>query len=231
MALALCLVTAAPASAKEVFHGFVKDQYYLIRGGTPASLEQIAANPLAIFRSQLAYDNLRAHIGSMIGRPLSDGDFRSLMRSDDVRLVSCVGSVDTSGVTDSGRFGFHRRGCYIGEMLIQVRLEDGRWLTVASQGCYNPVRGEVPYLPPPVAYAPPPPPPPALVTRYRLVPFGTGTSVSNIQGIVGGIALPNCCPCDGNGNPIVAPFLIQGIGAANTSTIYQIPYQAQIPAQ
>lgn len=139
---------SSSATAREVYHGFVNDQFYLGRGGTPATFEQAADNSQVVFRSQLAYDNLRAHVGASIGRPLSDADFRSLLKSDDVRLVPCVGKIDTSGVNDAGSFDWRKRACYRGEMLIQVRLADGSWLTVASQGCYNPVRGEKPILEP-----------------------------------------------------------------------------------
>ncbi|MBP6924447.1 MAG: hypothetical protein KBB78_02675, partial [Candidatus Pacebacteria bacterium] len=163
LTMALGTLTSAPAEAREVYHGFVKDTHYLGRGGTPATLEQVADNPLSVFRSELAYANLRAHIGSYLGRPVTDADFRLLMRSDAVKLIPCVGKIDTSGVTDSGRFGWHKRHCYRGEMLIQVRLSDGRWLTVASQGCYNPVRGEAPSLVPA-------PPPVVKKTSCRMVP-------------------------------------------------------------
>src|SRR5690606_32033513 len=91
--LVLALIVAlgsfvpAQAAAREVYHGFVKDAYYLGRGGTPASFEQVADNPLAIFRSEAAYMNLRAHVSTYLGRPLSDAEFRALLRSDDVRLI------------------------------------------------------------------------------------------------------------------------------------------------
>jgi len=218
--LALGLTAGSPAEAKEVYHGFVKDQYYLAHGGTPATFEQVDENPLAVFRSQLAYDNLRAHIGAMIGRPLSDTDFRSLLRSDDVRLVPCVGPVDTSGVTDSGRFGFHKRACYRGEMLIQVRLQDGRWLTVASQGCYNPVRGEVPSLPPPPVVEEAPPPPD--VVSYRMKRLGEvvtpGPSLS-VGGYVTNVC-PADCVCDANGRIISTPTITTG-GFPTTSGMFE----------
>jgi len=165
--LILALIMAlgfSVGSLAATYHGFVHNKFYLVLGGTPATFEEVATtnDPLEVFRSQLAYDNLRAHIGAAIGMPLSDSDFRSLLLSDDVRLTPCIGEIETSGVTDSGHFGWHKRDCYADEMLIQVRLQDGRWLIVASQGCYNPVRGEVPSLPPP-------PPPPTPVAQKELV--------------------------------------------------------------
>ena len=215
------ITTTSPAEARETYHGFVKDQYYLVRGGTPATLEQVASNPLAVFRSQLAYDNLRAHIGAMIGRPLSDTDFRTLMLSDDVRLIPCVGSVDTSGVTDSGRFGFHLRACYRGEMLIQVRLQDGRWLTVASQGCYNPVRGEVPSLPPVAVFVEIPPPPSAV--SYRLKRLGEvvtpGPSLSVGGNVFEVFVCPQGCECK-DGVIISTPRITTG-GFPTTSGMFE----------
>lgn len=220
LTLALGLSIGSPVEARETYHGFVKDQYYLVQGGTPATLEQVASDPLEVFRSQLAYDNLRAHIGAMIGQPLSDSDFRSLIVSDDVRLIPCVGSVDTSGVTDTGRFGFHKRKCYRGEMLIQVRLQDGRWLTVASQGCYNPVRGEVPSLPPAAVDEQPAQP---FVVSYRMkrgAEVVTPGPALNVGGnVVEVFVCPPDCVCEG-GRIISTPRITTG-GFPTTSGIFE----------
>ena len=198
LGLVLALTTAfgffamsSSVQAKEasVYHGFVKDSYYLGRGGTPATFEQVANNPLAVFRSEVAYVNLREHIGNYLGKSLSDADFKTLLRSDNIRLISCTGRITTAGVTDSGHFGWRERGCYAGEMLIQVRLLDGRWVTVASQGCYNPVRGEVPSLPP-VPVASSSPPPKKVVCRTVYAQRQTqATDGLYLQAVY----LPNCC--------------------------------------
>jgi hypothetical protein len=147
--IALALASAAafvsvPAAAKEVYHPFVKDQFYLARGGTPATFEQVAANPLAVFRSKVAYDAFRAHVSGILGEDLDDSSFRELLRSNRVRLVPCVGTNDTAGVTDSGRFGRRVRACYRKEMNIEVQLKDGRWQKAGSQACWNAVYGELP---------------------------------------------------------------------------------------
>lgn len=139
---------ATPASA-ETYHGFAVQEHYVIQGGTPASMEQTASNPLSVFRSELAYANFRGHLASFTGSPVTDSVFRQIIPSDRFRQIDCVGTIDTSGVTDSGRFGWHDRACYTSriygvEKLIQYRLDDGRWVTVASLWCWNPVRGEVP---------------------------------------------------------------------------------------
>ena len=191
MALGLCLATASQASAKEVYHGFVKDPFYLGRGGTPAALAEVANNPLSIFRSRLAYDTLRSHFGEYLGRPLSDEDFRALLLSDRVRLVPCYGMVDTSGVTDSGRFGWHLRACYRGEMLIELTLDDGRRVIVASQACYNAVRGRVPTKVV-VTYQMPPPPPVEKKIRCRVVTSRQVTVVPQYRNY-GGVVIQGCC--------------------------------------
>lgn len=212
--MALGPFVSAPAEARDVYHGFVRDTYYLGRGGTPATFEQVASNPLSVFRSQLAYDNLRAHIGAAIGRPLSDADFRTLLRSDNIRLVPCVDSVDTSGVTDTGRFGWHRRSCYRNEMLIQVRLTDERWLTVASQGCYNPVRGEVPSSPPP-----PPPPPEVKKVVCRMVPVRQSATPRQDFTFLPGFVLENCCP-DCVPNTFIPGMLLQNQSSSGDPITY-----------
>lgn len=164
--------TATSVSAAETYHGFAVQEHYVIQGGAPASFDQAASNPLSVFRSELAYANFRAHLASFTGGPVTDGEFRRLMQSDRVRLVDCVSGIDTSGVTDSGRFGWHYRACYSSpvygvEQLIQYRLPDGRWVTVASLWCWNPVRGQVPEVVTTVTYhMEQPPAPPAEKTDY-----------------------------------------------------------------
>lgn len=139
LASIVALGLASPAIGREAVHGFVKDQYYLGRGGIPATPEKVAADPMKVFRSKVAYDALRAHFSDYLGRNLSDADFRKLIRSNDVRLTPCFGTVDTAGITDSGRETRGVRTCYNGEMLIELRLEDSRWVVVASMACWNKV--------------------------------------------------------------------------------------------
>ncbi|MEY2665672.1 MAG: hypothetical protein RLZZ480_777 [Candidatus Parcubacteria bacterium] len=209
---------SSPASARETYHGFVKDAHYLGRGGIPATFEEVADAPDSVFRSRLAYDTLRAHVGTAIGRSLSESDFRALLRSGDVRLVPCTGSIDTAGVTDSGRIGFRKRACYRGEMLIQVRLQDGRWLTVASQGCYNPIRGEVPRGTP---VAEEPPAPPAVVSS-RMKRVGEVVTPGP-QLSVGGYVMNVCpadCVCDASGRIISSPYVTTG-GFPTTSGMFE----------
>lgn len=154
------------ASAKETYHGFAVQEHYVVQGGTPASFEQTGSNPLSVFRSELAYANFRAHLATFVGGPVTDRVFRQIIQSDRFREIDCVGSIETSGVTDSGRFGKHKRACYTSsvygvEKLIQYRLDDGRWVTVGSIWCWNPVYGEVPEVVTTVTYRmeqPPAPP-------------------------------------------------------------------------
>lgn len=197
----------SPASAGETYHGFVSDEHYLGRGGTPATFEEIAANPLSVLRSETAYRVLRAHISSFEGYNLSDADFRALMRSDRVKLVPCIGIIDTAGVTDSGRVGYRPRNCYAGEMLIELTLKDGSRVVVASQGCYNPIRSMPVYPPAPAKVAEPrmtPSSPPAVTEKDYSAPNPTssvididlpsmGSSVIIIGGNVG--ARNDCGGC------------------------------------
>lgn len=196
-----------PALGKEVFHGYVNDSYYLGRGGTPATFEQVALHPLSVFRTEAAYMNLRAHVGSYLGEPLTDESFRALLRSDRVQLVPCVGSINTAGVSDSGRFGWRMRTCYDGEMLIQVRLTDGRWVTVASQGCYNPVEGTIP-----PKLTQPPPVTPVGYWECDLANTSRTTQVPPMSFIPGALVANGCDTL------FIPPFMFNGGNPTNSST-------------
>lgn len=142
--------SASPAQANETYHGFAKQKHYVSAGGEPASLEQAGIEPMSVFRSAAAYAAFRAHFGSFeAGRPYTDEETRELFLSPRMRLIDCVGSINTAGITNSGRVGFSNRGCYSNakygvEQLIQFQLEDGRWVTIASLWCFNPVKGKLP---------------------------------------------------------------------------------------
>lgn len=186
--------TAAFASA--TYHGFAVQKHYVIEGGTPASFEQTAAQPLSVFRSVAAYANFRAHLGGFLNREVSDADFRKLILSDRVKLVDCVGTINTSGITDAGRVGDHTRNCYTSprfgvEKLIALRLDDGRWVIVGSIWCWNPVKGKVPPAPlpppPPIAFVPPP-----NQFEYRTERFSATTPASNSM-FLAPVALTDCC--------------------------------------
>jgi hypothetical protein len=149
-----------PTQAKEVFHGFAKDEFYLVRGGTPVSLEAFAVNPRKYIRSETAYIALLRHVGGILGTELNDEQFRELMAQ--ARLVPCVGPIRTDGITNGGTIRSSERQCYgTKEYLIQVPINGG-WVTVASQACLNPVYG---FAPPP----PPLPPPPPVVAAAPMI--------------------------------------------------------------
>ena len=187
---ALLIGFGAFAQAKEEYHGFVKDQWYLVKGGKEVSPKDFSDNPMRYMRSPAAYTALRDHAAQVVGVPMSDQDFRQLIVSDDVRLVECVGRIKTEGITNTGKIGRHERACYPKERLMQVKVSGG-WMNLLSLGCYNPIEGERPPQPrldppPPKPADPPPPPPvhtteaPALqlrcvpVTRRYIVPSSGG---------------------------------------------------------
>jgi hypothetical protein len=146
MALAFSLGSNAMA---ETYHGFVKDPYYIGRGGTVVSPKDFAANPTKYTRSDVVYLTLREHFSRVVGKPLGDAEFRTLLASGEVRLTDCVGRIKTAGVTSQGKIAWHERACYKNEKLIEVQVPGG-WMVAASQGCYNPVEGVRP-APPKVA--------------------------------------------------------------------------------
>lgn len=148
----MALACSAGISSAEQYHGFVKDPYYLILGGKEVSPQDFAAEPLKYMRSAAAYTILRDHVAQVVGRPMSDEAFRSLLVSDDVRVVECVGRIATDGITDEGKVGRHERACYSKEHLLEVKVSGG-WMKLLSLGCYNPVEGERPPPPPPVSGA------------------------------------------------------------------------------
>jgi hypothetical protein len=209
LALVMAVVALSPATAREAYTGFVKEQFYLGRGGIPAPLELVAKAPLSVLRSEAVYMNLRAHVGSLIGRPLNDEEFRVLLASDDVRLVPCVGSIDTAGVSASGRFGWRVRPCYVGEKLIEAKLKDGSWLVVASEGCYNPVRGKRPSSPPPIA-----PPPPPIAGRWQCDMVETSrTSQVAPATLIPGSLIAKCDTIT-----LIPPLMVGGGLQSNSST-------------
>lgn len=213
-ALALAAMAVSPAAAREAYSGFVKETYYLGHGGTPATFEQVVVNPSAVFRSDASYMNLRAHVGSYLGRPLTDEDFRALLRSAAVRLIPCEGSIDTAGVSNSGRFGWRLRKCYLGEKLIELKLQDGSWVVVASQGCYNPVRGKKP-TPPPAALPPP------ITGRWQcdLVETGRNSQQTPATLIPGSMVMSGCCNC--TTGTFISPLMVGGGNQTNSSTSQQ----------
>jgi hypothetical protein len=159
--------------------------------------------------------NLRAHIGSYLGRPLTDEDFRVLLRSDAVRLIPCEGTIDTAGVSNSGRFGWRLRKCYQGEKLIELKLQDGSWVVVASQGCYNPVRGRLPSS----ARVASPPSPIAGRWQCDLVETSRTTQQTPATLIPGSMVQSGCCNC--TTGTFVPPLMVGG-GNQSTSTTSQL---------
>lgn len=140
------LLAMTPASAAE-YHGFVKDQWYIGKGGKAVEVKDFAADPRRYLRSEAAYQHLLHHVAEATGKKVDEESFRALLMSDDVRLVRCVGRVKTAGITDGGQVGWKERNCYVGEYLIEVSVPGGRMI-VASQGCYNPIAGKQPKLSP-----------------------------------------------------------------------------------
>ena len=216
--LALLLVMGSlvlfmtPASAAE-YHGFVKNQWYLGKGGKVVSLKDFAANPLQYLRSEAAYNHLRGHFAKVLGQTsVSDTEFRQLLTGKNVRLVACTGRIKTAGITNDGQVGWKNRNCYKGEYLIEV-LVSGNWTVSASQACYNSVDGPPPLLPLPKGSATPPPvappvdssppetrtaepaPPPGRLVCYP-VQYSQPVDSGTVQ-YQSGIRLDSCCCSDG----------------------------------
>lgn len=147
-ALTVSIGLGSNAMASERFGPFVKDQYYVVTGGKEVSPKDFAANPLKFMRSTAAYTALRDHVSQVVGRPIDDQAFRALIVSNDVQLVACAGNLKTQGFKKDGTVHWHQRACYKGERLMQVKVPGG-WMNLLSLGCYNPVEGERPILPPP----------------------------------------------------------------------------------
>ena len=153
-ALLTTLLGFGSNASAESYHGFVRDAYYIGKGGKVVSPKDFAANPQKYTRSDVVYLALREHFSRVVGKPLGDVEFRALLASDDVRLVPCVeDKISTAGVTDKGNIAWHKRNCYKDERLIEAKVPGG-WMVVASQGCYNPVEGVRPTPPKPVVAAP-----------------------------------------------------------------------------
>ena len=140
------MLTMTPASAAE-YHGFVKNQWYIGKGGKAVEVKDFAADPRRYLRSEAAYQHLLHHVAEATGKQMDEESFKELLKSDDVRLVRCLGRVKTAGITDDGQVGWKERKCYPGEYLIEVSVPGGRMI-VASQGCYNPILGKQPKLSP-----------------------------------------------------------------------------------
>ena len=124
---ALLIGLGISAQAKDEYHGFVKDSYYLIKGGKQVSPNDFAIDPLKYMRSPAVYTALREHVSQVVGRPVDDRAFRRLIVSNDVRVVECVGRIKTDGITDTGKVGRHERACYPGERLMEAKVPDG-WM-------------------------------------------------------------------------------------------------------
>lgn len=149
MALLISVAGTNGALAEPAHHPFVKSPFYHgNKGGRAVPLHLFAQDPTRYMRSPEAYRQLLQHVTTALERTVDDSGFRSLIVGPEARLIDCQGSINTAGITNAGQVGWRERQCYPGEYLIQVRLPGG-WMTIASQGCYNPVRSARPADPPP----------------------------------------------------------------------------------
>lgn len=193
LVLALVLAFGGSAAwASPVYHPFVKQPFYHGKpGGRAVPLHEFAKAPMRYLRSEEAYQALLAHVSEALGRPVDDAAFRSLITSDDVRLIDCRGPIATAGITAAGQVGWGQRACYPGEHLLQVRVPGG-WMTIASQGCYNPVRGERPAPPPTPSTVPPekekepPAAPPRQLTVVPIPVLPAARPSASIHGLIPG---------------------------------------------
>lgn len=142
------LTTTLPASAATVSdvlieapeHGklqsFSKSEYYIRAGGTPPTLEALAANPKKFFRHQMAYAVFKKGFEVQLGKSLGDSALKRLLSGNKVRLVACKGSIYTTGVDKQGNVSWFTRSCAPGEQLLVLRVRN-QWVVVASMGCLN----------------------------------------------------------------------------------------------
>lgn len=156
---------------------FSRNEYYIRAGGTPPSIEALAANPKSFFRHEMAYQVFKRGFEIQLGRELGDGALKRLLSSTKVELRDCVGSIYTTGVDRNGNVAWFTRACADGEQLLWLTA-NGKKVVVASMGCLNlvdaPIIGKPPapvvmsgggFTPPPATCTgegcnPPPPPPP-----------------------------------------------------------------------
>ncbi len=158
---------AATADVTRNWKPFVKDKYYLGDGGIPPTLAELAADPREYFRSEEAYLVFKSGFEARLGLQLEDAAFAQILTSDGVRLTSCQGIISTNGIDILGNTKKFERRCYMGEKLIQVKVDD-KWHTVASQGCLNQVFAMRAIQPKPTK--PKPKPAPAPVAKATPVP-------------------------------------------------------------
>lgn len=210
--LALACVLAAPAAQAQTMNPFAKSEYHLGSGGTQVTIEQFAVDPGRYMRPG-AYEALRRHIARQIGvLSLSDAEFKALLLSNRVRVVSCEGTVNTGGYRTNGTVGRLSRECYAGELRVLVQDSAGNWKSGFLLGCLNPdytlvfvvrIDNPPPPAPPPVVIYQRQPPQPRIIQTYR--PGYT----------VGGQVFQDCC-CDS----IYSTPTITIPGSTSTQTIY-----------
>ncbi len=134
---ALALAVPSTASA-QTMNPFARAEHHLGSGGTQVTIEQFAADPGRYMRPG-AYPALREHIARQIGvLSLSDAEFKALLLSNRVRVVSCEGPVSTGGFRANGTVGRLSRECYTDELRVLVQDSAGVWKSGFLLGCLNP---------------------------------------------------------------------------------------------
>ena len=148
--------TASAATMSDVLisaqdHGklqsFSWDKYYIRAGGTPPTREALADKPGKYFRHQMAFEVFKRGFEVQLGKKLSDGALKRLLKSDQVELRDCVGSIHTTGVDRAGNVAWFTRACAKSEQLLWLQVGN-KMVVVASIGCLNlvdaPVIGKLP---------------------------------------------------------------------------------------
>ncbi len=147
-AMTLTLATFASAAT---LAPFAKTEYYLGKGGTPPTLNELVANPRHYFASNAAYAAVRKQLAMAAGIPNTEAVFQQLSQQGKLRTVACNGdTIETSGLRADGTISWFSRRCYNKEQLIQVERPDGSWVTAVSLGCLNLVWKVITPAPPPM---------------------------------------------------------------------------------
>jgi uncharacterized membrane protein YgcG len=135
------------ATAPGELKSFSRSEYYIKTGGTPPTLEALAAEPRKFFRHEMAYQVFKRGFEIQLGKRLSDGALQRLLAGNKVKLRACTSRIYTTGVDRAGNVSWFTRSCAKGEQLLWLQVGN-KQVVVASMGCLNlvdaPVIGPVP---------------------------------------------------------------------------------------
>ncbi len=139
----LASLLALPAMA-EGLHSYAAPAYDARHGGQQVNIDALLTDPGAFYRSEAAYANARAIIGSMVGMNLTESNFANFLASEDVSVVRCEDVFSSqeftlAAVDDTGTgYWASPRTCDAGEMIVMYGA-----MPIMSLACLNPIRPEI----------------------------------------------------------------------------------------